>query len=288
MPEQYWLNASPDIRLSVETFGDHSCDRAILLISGAGAPAAFWPNPFCVSLSQSGFLVIRFDQRDTGASTHLENSYPIGALIEDVESVIKRFGPETVHLVGHSLGGYIALSLLIEADHTQIASGVVISAGPTTDPSQYDELGMSQVSEETWRKLEQAPRTGNYSDDLPNWLSTWRFLNGARDFDTSLATHYTQALHEGDVRNRQVATNHIHAATTLPSNLPKRLSEISVPLLVIHGTDDLLVPPDNAEALVQLTPNAKYCPLEGAGHIFFSFQTWSEIEAIILEEIAAD
>jgi pimeloyl-ACP methyl ester carboxylesterase len=281
-----FIQVDRETRLRVEEFEDvASTNRAIILISGAGAPAVYWPDSFCGRLSSHGFNVVRFDHRDTGFSTHFDEQYSIEALIDDTKKVVSAIDADECHLIGHSMGGYIVVMMLTNLDDDRIKTGVAVSAGPTSDRTRYEELGMSEVSPEVWAGLEGAPLTGDLANDLPTWLTTWRFMNGHRDLDVDLATNYTRALHVGDVRNRQVAVNHIHAMTTVPSDLPERLASITRRLVVIHGSEDKLVPSDNGEALASLTPTAELHILDRAGHMFFSEELWIEIENIVLNAI---
>src|SRR3984957_2143459 len=59
-----------DITIAYETFGAAS-GEPLLLISGTGAQMIVWPDDFCAALAGRGFQVARFDNRDTGLSTHL-------------------------------------------------------------------------------------------------------------------------------------------------------------------------------------------------------------------------
>lgn len=56
-----------DIEIWHETFGKEN-DPALLLIMGALSQGIQWPTEFCEQLANSGFYVIRYDQRDTGQS----------------------------------------------------------------------------------------------------------------------------------------------------------------------------------------------------------------------------
>lgn len=57
------------VRIWTQSFGSRA-DKAILLISGAMAPAIFWNSNFCERLADLGYFVLRFDSRDIGDSTH--------------------------------------------------------------------------------------------------------------------------------------------------------------------------------------------------------------------------
>lgn len=59
-----------DIMIAYETFGPPD-GAPLLLISGTGVQMLVWPEDFCAALAVRGFQVARFDNRDTGLSTHL-------------------------------------------------------------------------------------------------------------------------------------------------------------------------------------------------------------------------
>jgi pimeloyl-ACP methyl ester carboxylesterase len=56
-------------------------------------------------------------------------------------------------------------------------------------------------------------------------------------------------------------------------NTFKRLKNISVPTLIVHGKKDLILPPKNAEILVEQIPEAKILYLEKSAHLIFSVET---------------
>ncbi len=272
-----------DIDLEVDGFGRPHAPL-VLLVPGAGAPLEFWPEEVCRGLAAAGLHVVRYSHRDTGLSAHLDAAYPIMELVRDMTALVARLGTDRVHLVGHSMGGYLAQMAMCREPGV-VVSATAISAGPTVDPAQQEELGMSPVPDATWRVLMQNRPTGDLARDLPGWLASWRFLNGARPFDDDAAVRYTRALYRGDPRNALVAEHHVHAMTTVPRTLDRELSEAVRPLLVIHGTDDPLVPVDHGEASARLAPDGSLVRLDGAGHMFFDAATWDEIAHAVLAHV---
>jgi pimeloyl-ACP methyl ester carboxylesterase len=275
-----WQVDRGPIQLVGELMGPEDGDL-VVLISGAGAPAQFWPRTFCEGLAERGFRVVRYHHRDTGHSTHLDEPYPIGELVDDLGAIIARFhddGP--VHLVGHSMGGFIAQLFACRGEFS-LGSVTSISAGSATDHKLCARLEMSQPTSETWDFLMANQPKGNFGQDLEGWLGTWKFLNGAVPLDEKLATLYTRALYEGDPRNAQAATNHVHAMSTVPVQLVDDLRQLRCPFLVLHGTEDPLVPMDNGMVTAGLVDGSRFVPLRGAGHMFFHEGVWS----IILDEI---
>lgn len=263
------------VQLSFDTFGRQRFPL-VLLISGAGAPAAFWPDTFCEDLAAAGRFVVRYCHRDTGDSTHFDEPYAIDELLQDMTALLHQFERNTYHLAGHSMGGYLAQMAMCRFPD-KLKSVTSISAGPSVSPEMKSKLNMSTAGDKTWEVLMRNQPTGNFDADLPAWLETWRFLNAQRPFDADMATRYTRHLYDGHPRNARVAVNHVQAMTTVPDSLVNELPQVRCPFLVIHGTDDPLVPLDNGEASARLVPKSDIVRLQGAGHMFFDWNTWQEI-----------
>src|SRR4051794_14528716 len=98
----------------------------VLLIKGLGLQMLFWPETFRRMLVDRGFRVARFDNRDVGASTHLNglgmpsplvfltrrwSGYGLADMAEDAVAVLDDLGWDSAHVVGVSLGGMIAQTL---------------------------------------------------------------------------------------------------------------------------------------------------------------------------------
>jgi pimeloyl-ACP methyl ester carboxylesterase len=259
----------------------------VFLISGAGAPAEFWPVKFCDELASAGFVVIRYSHRDTGHSSHFDSPYGIEALLRDLEELIDSLGHKRVHVVGHSMGGYLVQLGMCEFAN-RLYTATSISAGSAVSEEMHMQLGTSLPEPEVWDVLMANQPIGDFDKDLPGWLKSWAFLNGDRPFDEALATEYTRTLYEGDTRNAQVATNHIHAMSTVPDSLVESLPGSHVPLLVLHGTEDPLVPINNGRATSHLAGASTFRPLSDAGHMFFNQGTWGEIRARLITHLNSD
>ena len=267
------------VELSFERFGAER-DPLVLLISGAGAPAQFWPRACCAALAARALAVVRYSHRDTGLSTHFDRPYRIDELLLDMAALLSVLDQPRVHLVGHSMGGYLA-QLAMCRFPGRFASVTSISSGPTVSAEAAAELGMTTASAETWAALSENRPSGDFERDWPGWLESWRLLNGPRPVEEDLAKDYTRALYAGDPRNAQVAANHIFAVATLPATLVRDLRRARCPFLVVHGSDDPLVPFDNGEASARLVPSSRLHRLDRAGHMFFNADTWRGIAEVL-------
>jgi pimeloyl-ACP methyl ester carboxylesterase len=121
------------VELEYETFGDPS-DAPLLLIAGLGAQMISWDEDFCDLLARSGFLVIRFDNRDSGLSTWMDQgiSYSLDDMAADAAELLSALGSRAAHVVGASMGGFIAQ--LVALNHPERALTLTsIMSGPNGD-----------------------------------------------------------------------------------------------------------------------------------------------------------
>ena len=104
--------------------------QIVVLIMGLATQMIAWPDELCEGLARRGLFVVRFDNRDVGESTHLRNlppprladivvrrrppPYSIGDMARDVAGLIDGLGLGEVHLVGASMGGFIAQAVALE------------------------------------------------------------------------------------------------------------------------------------------------------------------------------
>ena len=120
-----------DIELCYETIGDPS-EPALLLIIGLGSQLVGWSKEFCEQLAQRGFYVIRYDNRDSGRSTHHIGSppptrpelitgrirrpaYTLEDMARDAVGLLDHLEIERAHVVGRSMGGMIAQTLAAQS-----------------------------------------------------------------------------------------------------------------------------------------------------------------------------
>lgn len=119
------------IDVAYERLGEAAAPPA-LLIMGGGAQLINWPDGFCDELLARGLQVIRFDNRDAGASTHFRDapipdleaamagdlssaSYTLSDMAADAVGLLEALGLESAHVVGASQGGMVAQTMAIEA-----------------------------------------------------------------------------------------------------------------------------------------------------------------------------
>src|SRR3954468_3072066 len=110
--QPHWVTVG-EVDLCHETFGDPN-RPTMLLIMGLGFQLIHWPEVFCRQLAAEGFRVVRFDNRDSGRSTHLPGRrYTIADMADDAVGLLDALGVDAAHVGGASLGGMVAQTMAI-------------------------------------------------------------------------------------------------------------------------------------------------------------------------------
>jgi pimeloyl-ACP methyl ester carboxylesterase len=250
------------VDLCVETFGERA-DPALLLIASAATSMDWWEDEFCRRLAAGGRFVVRYDQRDTGRST----SFPAGAppyalayLADDAVALLDVLELGAAHLVGMSLGGELAERIAVEHPDRALSVTVIAvrpepAACASTDRDHTDWWDRKSAVD---RLVTDALRVGGpFTADEPYLRRL-----AEREFDRTTDMVASRA-------------NHGMIAAGPPGD--DRLAAIAAPTLILHGTQDPLVPMAAARALAQRIPGARLVALEGAGHEYPPAALWPQV-----------
>lgn len=253
----------PGVSLCTESFGNPA-DPAILLIMGAASSMVWWEIPFCQMLTEHGFFVVRFDNRDTGEST----SYPPGQpaysfedLAEDAIAILDAYSIEKAVVMGMSMGGFLAQ--MIGVRHSNRLNGLVLlstmyfAEGAENLPYSSDDVNAFFA---TFGQCEPDTKDGL----IAYVLSQWRVTNqSSRPKDEARIRDMIASEIERS-QNFASRVNHSHAQVTGDELM--RIAEIGTPTLVIHGTEDVVIPYEHGQMLAKTILNARLHTMEGAGH----------------------
>ena len=261
------------IELEYDEIGDAG-DRPLVLIAGLGAQMITWHPEFCERLAGHGFRVFRFDNRDVGLSSKIEDgsSYLVSDMARDVAGLLDEVGVDAAHIVGASMGGMIAQQFAIDHPARALSltsiysttgrpgvgsptpeafSRLTVQTGPTREERVASSVATSRV---IWGYTQQFP--------FPEELAQWRA-------ETSVDRCYYP-----------VGTARQLLAIQASGDRTEALQRVRLPALVIHGSTDPLVTFSGGQATAEAIPGAELLVLEGMGHVVHPL-AWDEIvEAI--------
>jgi pimeloyl-ACP methyl ester carboxylesterase len=260
------------IEIAYQTFGERS-DPTMLLVMGLGAQLIHWPEEFCELLASQGFHVVRFDNRDVGLSSKIEDApvpdlmalaagdagsarYTLDDMADDAIGLLDHLEIDKAHVTGASMGGMIAQTLAIR--HPQRVLSVCSIMSTTGDRNvgqarpEALALLMAPVPEDRDGYIEfhvNAFKTiGSPGFPFDEEFLRWR---GGATFDRSV---YRAGF------SRQLA------AIIASGDRTQALGQIKAPALVIHGADDPLITLSGGEATARATPGADLVVIPGMGH----------------------
>ena len=277
------------VELAYDIFG--TAGRPLVLIMGIGAQRIFWSDAMCLAFVEAGFHVVRFDNRDVGESSKLDDAgvpraervmlqrfllnsipaapYTLSDMATDVANLIPALGWERAHVVGVSLGGMVAQHLAAEHPARVLSMTSVMSTPGgrryLPEPRALAALFMP------------APRSAQAAGEQV--AKMFGVLGGdvfPRD-PADLRTIGEAAYHRGTSPRgflRQFA-----AIMATPDRRPA-LRTTRVPTLVIHGTRDPMFPLRAGRDLASMMPDATWLPLSGMGHDMPQ-QLWPTLVAAI-------
>lgn len=251
------------VDICTESFGNAN-DPAILLIMGATASMLSWEDDFCRQLARGERYVIRYDNRDTGRSVTYPPGHPqynLDDMMRDAVGVLDAYGIERAHFVGASLGGMIAQLAAIEHPKRVLSLTLLMSS-----PHGPEDPDLPPMSEKVLAHF-QTGSSVDWSDQaavMEFRVATMRVLAGSgHSFDEQRARYLVTKEAKRAINLSSSLTNHSLISSR---RWRERLGEIQAPTLVIHGTDDPVLPFGHGAALSKEIRGTKLLPLEGTGH----------------------
>jgi pimeloyl-ACP methyl ester carboxylesterase len=275
MPRATVATTNPDtIEIEYDTFGSPD-DPALLLVMGFTAQLIAWDVEFCELLAARGHFVIRFDNRDCGLSTHFDGEhvqlpaimsaslsgdelppvpYTLSDMAADAVGLLDHLGVDRAHVMGASMGGMIAQTIVVE--HSERCLSLISVMSSPGDPR------AGKPTPEALQVLMSVPPSDRdafiaAADRTVVWTSK-RHHDAQRARDRAAAFYDRAFSPEG--AGRQLAAIYASGDRT------EALGGVDVPTLVIHGRDDTLISPDGGTLTAEAIPTASLLLLADMGH----------------------
>jgi len=266
------------VTLTYETQGNPG-DPPLLLIMGLGMQLTSWPDSFCSALAERGFHVIRFDNRDSGLSTKLQqfgmpnvkiafvksmlrirvaSGYTLHDMAKDSVGLLDALGIDKAHIVGASMGGMIAQVMAADyPERTLSMTSIMSSSGRRGLPGPKKEVRDAMLS-----------RLGDPNDINAVVNRSVKFLQmiGSPGYPIPAATLAERVIASiGRNVSPDGVARQLHAVIASGDRVPL-LKKIRAQSLVIHGSADPLVPIACGRDTAASILGATLREIDGMGH----------------------
>lgn len=263
----------------------------VFLLMGGGAQMYAWPDGFCQELVNRGLQVIRFDNRDTGLSTHFTDapvpdlkaalagdyssvSYTLSDMAADTVGLMDGLGFEKVHLVGASMGGMIAQTIAIEYPERVLSLTSMMSTTGNMKVGQPDYSSLSNIGQPPY-------------DDRQGYIQ-WRIKSlkaiGSPGFPFDEESAALSAGLAWDRDHDPVGMLRQSVAVLKSGDRTLKLKDLRVPTLIMHGDSDRMVDVSGGRATAEAIPHAELHIYKGLGH-GFPKALWEDMALLIAENV---
>jgi pimeloyl-ACP methyl ester carboxylesterase len=224
----------------------------IFLLTGLGSKRQGWRNQLPVFGKEYRTLAVDF--RDVGDSGRADQPYTVADLADDVAGMARALNIPRVHVIGISLGGYVAQHVALRHP-TQVEKLILVSTSAGGAAHVLPEASVfSVLTMEGVNGVEARARFAYSRIMSPAYLGTHP------DTLEQIAEVAAYRPFTPESYQRQLAA-------ALAQDVAARVGNIIAPTLVIHGDADPLVPPQNGDYLAHSIPGAKHIIYHGVGHV---------------------
>lgn len=252
-----------------------------LLLMGLGLPRLAWPRPWIDALHAVGFRTLRVDHRDAGGSTRIGSApppnlaavalrrlagrpprlpYTLADVAADHVQLLERLDVGPVHAIGVSMGGMVAQRLALAAPG-RIHSLTLLATSS----------GRLGLPPPRWRVLRQAARRPRGSNtgaaSYAAWLDEMFQVLGSPAWPPVPGAIAARAGEIGALADpRGDAVRRQFAAILADGGRWRELAGLRMPVAILHGDADPMLPLAHARDLARLIPQASLDIIPGWGH----------------------
>jgi 3-oxoadipate enol-lactonase len=232
----------------------HGQGPALLMIPGLGSSRRVYQT--VVPMLAERHRVIVFDPRGIGDSDITDGPYTMEQLADDAVAVLDAASEDTATVFGASMGGMVAQHVAIE--HPERVAALILGC-----TSAGREHAVPADREATRALLGKGAKTP---------AEAYRLACTVLYSHEFQRTHAEFIEHEIEERARRPVRARAFTAqyeAVRHHETWDRLPDIVAPTLILHGSEDYVMPPGNGEVIAQRIPGARLQILDGLGHMFW-------------------
>ncbi len=256
-----------DINMYYEIHGE---GFPLVMIMGLSCDVNWW-TPEIIDAMKQNFKTIIFDNRGVGRTDKPEVNYSIKMFADDTVGLMNVLNIEKAHVLGLSMGGFIAQEIALsypERVEKLVLCGTHCGGAKALAPSNE---AMSFL-------LNPPEKPTEFVESFIPLLFTNDFIESNPDFIESYKQRMLIIPFNLNLYRRQLQAMSFNAA--------RRLKNINIPTLILHGERDILLPSGNAEILAKGIPNVRKVILDKTAH--FLFQPDNEKVTNLISEFLAE
>jgi len=230
----------------------HGEGPTLLLVAGLGGGSWSWYGQ--VPYFRERYRTIVFDNRGAGRSSMPPGPYQMREFAEDARCLLDHLGVETAFLLGLSMGGMIVQELALMLPHrvravflgcTHAGGSLRVPPAPAVMEVLLNNAGLTQ--KEIIEK------------NVPLFFS-----EACRQERPDLIAGYCAA--QLSAPEQPAHAFHAQLAAIGSFDASTRLMKLDIPAMIVSGSEDVLIPPENSKSLAEKLPQAEMIVIPGAGH----------------------
>ena len=246
---------------------DINSNTPLILLHGFGAAIEHWRNNIPI-LGQE-YHVYALDLLGFGASRKANTNYSVYLWVEQVHDFWQTFIGEPVVLVGNSIGSLVCLTAA--ATYPEMVKGIVMLSLPDVSIRQEMIPGWLQPIVSTLENLVASPlllKTLLKILRKPSTIKRWAgvaYQDKTAITDELVEILSSPAYDEGSDKTFSALFKSVRQPQFAPP-AKEVLPKLNIPMLLIWGNQDRMVPPNLAPIFAALNPQIKYIEMEQVGH----------------------
>jgi 3-oxoadipate enol-lactonase len=227
----------------------HGCGEPLLMINGFCGDLYSWKRS--IPLLDKKHQLIIFDNRGSGLTESSDGPFTMATLADDAASLIDALGLERTHVLGWSMGGNVAQELAIR--HPQKVGALVLMSTYTKEPERSRFAIEAMIN-----SVKEGGSIDTFHQMMQAWCSTEATFRGK---ENPAPNHPKEASSPHSIGGFQRQKKALDAFCS-----KGRLQTIKAPTLVVHGLEDIMVPPAFGEEVAAGIAGARFITVEKAGH----------------------
>ncbi len=223
----------------------------LLLIGGLGSDSASWLG--VVKEFSPHFKTVIFDNRNCGRSDVTPGECSVNIMSEDTIMLLDFLKIEKAHILGHSMGGYIAQELAINYPG-RVDKLILESTAPAS--SKRNNL----LFEDIYNQLKREGYSESWFKRWTDWLFSPQFIADSSFVETFIKNSMKYPY----LQKAEGFKSQIEAIASFDTR--DRVNLIKAKTLIIEGENDILITPEEARILAENIPGSVLQLLDGTAH----------------------